>query len=344
MSFQRGNNAVSELAELTKDENFSLTQFQRKLDIFNSHKGEIEWAINYDREATALHFFAENGHTRAVKLALEVGSDPAAKTRGKTPLFFACENGHRDIALMLLETGKSEPFVQSDWEGSAFEKALTEGDSVLIEAFISQTDKSHPSVLAQVSKFSKHVDIVKRLLSLNYDPNILDDSDKKSAVQSAAEHNALDCLKVLVEAGGSLKGALLSTFDRLVADMDLWKYLIEANVDIYETTEDKSNALHKCIHRSHYREEQVKLLISSQTPGRDLINAKDNLGRTPFFNACKGCSAEIVKALLDANADPFALDDNGCTPGDNAITFYQPNNEVVQLLFDTISAGSDHPM
>ncbi|GMH36878.1 hypothetical protein BSKO_04751 [Bryopsis sp. KO-2023] len=59
-----------------------------------------------EREATPLHFAAEEGHERIVELLIKAGADiDVQDIEGFTPLFLVAQNGHLDVAKILLNAG-----------------------------------------------------------------------------------------------------------------------------------------------------------------------------------------------------------------------------------------------
>ena len=66
-------------------------------------------------------------------------------------------------------------------------------------------------------------------------------------------------------------------------------------------------------------------------PGRADVNAKDNAGQTPLYEAVRNGRKDIVELLLANNADVNAKDSYGQTPLHMALGF-SPKEDVADLL------------
>jgi len=137
---------------------------KNKLIEYINKRAEEERLESYG--LTPLHSAAFGGHVEIVKLLLERGADPNAKTDdGLTPLHIAAFKGHVDVVRVLLEHG-ANPNAKDNNGQTPLHYAVQEG----------------------------HVEIVKSLLERGADPRIADngghiplDYAKDSAIRSLLE-------------------------------------------------------------------------------------------------------------------------------------------------------------
>jgi ankyrin repeat domain-containing protein 17 len=62
------------------------------------------------------------------------------------------------------------------------------------------------------------------------------------------------------------------------------------------------------------------------------VNARDNQGATPFFVASESGNPDLVRLLLDHNADVHAHDKRGVTPLHKAAA--KGRHEVTRMLLE----------
>ena len=74
-------------------------------------------------------------------------------------------------------------------------------------------------------------------------------------------------------------------------------------------TNDGSTALHRAINEDMKTIDVVRTLVAANAP----LDAKDELGCTPFFKACHHGNTKVVRFLLQAKSNPHELDRDGFT-------------------------------
>lgn len=88
-------------------------------------------------------------------------------------------------------------------------------------------------------------------------------------------------------------------------DRDCLEMMIMRGLDVnyYDRKDDSTILSFACVHSSS---DIVKLLVNHKAD----VNMKDNIGRTPLMFAAMSFCASDMETLLNAKADPHAVDDN----------------------------------
>ncbi|KAJ5535052.1 hypothetical protein N7527_001306 [Penicillium freii] len=241
----------------------------------------------------ALHIAAKKNHAAVAKLLLTAGVDPltpktkeepgircgnAPTSRGETPLMYACYNGHAETVAEFL------PFLKSiDTCHQALSWAANAGQCAVVELII-----QHPGVdvngtcrgytaLFQACCGSGDVNTIRVLLRAGADPNIL-----------------------CAHAGKTIP-----------------RYMRKSNNHADDPTRGNT-ALHAICGSGKISGTISPAGVGSLLQAGANVHIRSPTGETALHYACDYHndyhSADVVKMLLEAGADPTAEDDSGVTP------------------------------
>ncbi|KAI5202583.1 hypothetical protein E4T39_04622 [Aureobasidium subglaciale] len=256
------------------------------------------------RGRTALLAVVERGGKSAMKtlkLLIQAKADLNARDdAGDTALHKASRAGSFDMVKLLVDK-KATIDVPNVLQETALDHALTGNKVDIIHYLLDhgatcQPDASGNTELHEAITGGCDESIIKLLISKGVDVNAKDDEERNLLLtRKAALHRAAEA-----------------------AQHATLKVLLEANADI--TAEDfyfRRTPFHKAI-LNECDPEIIELFISR---GAD-VNGRDNEGYSALHLAARNSEYEIMRLLLDADADYNALDSNLRTPLHEAISFY----------------------
>ena len=263
--------------------------------------------------ATALHWAAHGDQADMARLLVAAGADvDAADDHGVTPLALACLNASVAMVDLLLGAG-ADPNL-----------ARTSGVTPLM-------------IAARVGQ----IEVVRRLLRAGADPTAAEKTRGQTALMWAIAENQTPVASVLLETGGgatvrSRNGFTPLLFAAQQGNLDVARLLLSAGADVREAAPDgiggDTNA------RALFKEdtEASALLVAIDSGhaamahfllARGADPNHDGAGRTPLHAAVQRQMPEVVRALLEAGADPDVrletslplvsrriTQDNGLTP------------------------------
>ena len=234
---------------------------------------------------TALYWAACNSHTDCVKLLLKAKANAKlADSQNRTALYWAAERGNADCVKMLIKAGAD--IEQGNPKGR--------DRSVAVEGGHVEERYEYYSPLYWTALWG-YADCMKLLIDAGADVN--KDTDRRPALQLAAQGGHADCIKLLLKAGVDVnKVAPLDEHTPLYyaateGHEECVRLLLKApNIDV---NKDKLT-LSKTIANGHT--ECVRLLLSA--PGIELNQYPR--GHNPLFIAFEYGHLECAKLLLKA--------------------------------------------
>ena len=276
-------------------------------------------------EETPLLCAAGSGHLPVVEALLAAGADVQARTaRGASPLFLACQNGHTECVRALLRAGAD---VSYSGKGASGERVFSGCHAVSVLAVWQALPPWH--TLAPLSTLSaplcrmqitirdcfgcnilhsaarSKTAIVSQLLEAGATGLIdVPDADGHRPLHAAAKNGCHATAEQLIGLGAAVDAASCSGQTPLSFAVDS---LLEALMDC--TTAGAAVAI-----KARYSEIVQYLLDCGANP-----NATWGANRmSPLIFACQGspfgANTQVVKALLQAGADPEQADAQGNTP------------------------------
>ncbi|KAK8375797.1 hypothetical protein O3P69_008505 [Scylla paramamosain] len=314
-------------------------------------KGEVEEAVRVldtgrvhvdcaDRDGTTpLILAAANSHVELVRELLDQGAEPnATRHTGTGALFFAAQGGFLDIVTLLLDRGCS------------INQASKDGGTALI-------------VAAQCG----HMDVVQELLRRGADPHAAM-KDRATAVFVASQNGHTSVVRTLLTAGAKahvrrMDGASPLWIASQMGHQGVVRLLLGHGVNPDVTRHDGATPLFKAAHKGHVEVVHELLpynpclgLLKGNTgwgllpccprewcgegvfsternapaPWRQKINGESALHAAALYGHLR-----VLKALVQAGADPGLKNDQGLTP--IQIAAQARHYEAVQLLKDALA-------
>ncbi|XP_042872528.1 ankyrin repeat domain-containing protein 29-like [Penaeus japonicus] len=291
------------------------TRFDQRLHAA-AVRGDVEEAVRVldtgrvhvdcaDRDGTTpLILAAANSHVALVKELLEQGAEPnATRHTGTGALFFAAQGGFLDIVTLLLENG------------AKINQASKDGGTALI-------------VAAQCG----HLDVVTELLRRNADPSSAM-KDRATAVFVAAQNGHTSVVRTLLNAGAKanvrrLDGASPLWIASQMGHQGVVRLLLSHGVNPDICRHDGATPLFKAAHKGHVE------VVHELLPYKPCLGLLRN-GESALHAAALYGHVRVLKALVQAGADPSLKNDQGLTPIQIAAQARHP--EAVQLLKDAQS-------
>lgn len=246
--------------------------------------------LEFEIPVKCFHMAIAKKNLELVKLLLDFGMKPNISTRPwkMNAVHFAAKTGNSHILQVVLEYCEAKFVYSTDSWG-------------LLPIHYACQSSSLPCVEILVSKDSGFRCI---------------DGDGKLPIHHAAYSGNFECVKFLHEKGCSLGGTdyagrELLHFAAMSGNEELIFYLLRNGCNINITDEQSSTPLiYAC--RNGF-----PAAVSALVKGGANVNFCDNYGRSPLHAAAEGCHSDdsaayaCIQCLLQANADPDILDDQG---------------------------------
>lgn len=232
-------------------------------------------------EQTALHLAAQNGETIVVDILLNYGANPSAvDSKQRTVLLLAAENGKAETVGTLLKRDRHS------WDQEMLDIAL-----------LSAAEKRYPEVVIKL-----HDDGGAR--------SGRQDSDGMTALHWAIKAENEVIAEMLIKTQNDVdtkdrkkqQSALLMALDSGLNKTVM--ALLGRGANANNKDSRQRTALHWAAIRRNGK------IVSELLKGEDksMVDEQDILGRTALHWAARSGSATVTKLLLDAQANPFALD------------------------------------
>ncbi|QTG98974.1 ankyrin repeat domain-containing protein [Wolbachia pipientis] len=262
-----------------------------------------------------LRFAVENSNLQIVKYLVESGADLDIKyEKGFTPLHFAAVFGDLELARYLIDEEGVSFNVLDKYGRSPLHIASENGRIELVKYLVGEKkanlnlqDKNGMTPLHFVAE-NGHLGIVKFLIDKGADFFLRDRLFKSTPIEWAIHKRLDDIVKYLTE----VKDRFGFTYLHKAAwdgNLDLFKYLINHNADLYRVGKDGSSPLHRAAENGKL--EIVRYIIDKKLYNIDVV---DNIKQTPLHLAAQNGYLEIVKILKEKGADINAVDYNKDTP------------------------------
>ncbi len=228
---------------------------------------------------------------------------------GGSAVMFSAAGGHSDATQALINLGADVNAVAQATPEYLEKLAL------MIEAGTVEDNDPHVDGVTAVHVAAQggHLDTVNILVEAGADVTILDDEDR-SPLLLAVKGNYGDVAIALVKGGADPNTPYVDDdgvshnllFDSLVVENDEFAaLLVESGADIYHEDEHKVTTLLQASHRG--MNDVAKALLSKNTKA-EWVNSASDESITALIAASSEGHLEIVKMLIDGNADVSAKD------------------------------------
>ena len=258
-----------------------------------------------DPDSTALMISSAQGNLKLVKILLDNGADPSLQTKtGATALLYAVYRGDYRIVQLLLEYNPHLVNISDINKLSSLHSVCRLGNAKILKLLIKQKPDLNARSSAGITPLyiacGLDVSLVSLLLKANADPNIAD-INGTTPLSIATQVNCLPIVQCLLKAHANPNiedkfGTTALFFAVRNNNNRIFKCLIDANADPCIETSFHTSAFHLACHAGFIK--IVKQILKHTKPNFRLKN-----GQTPLCEACIGGQMEVVKLLIEANAD-----------------------------------------
>jgi ankyrin len=283
---------------------------------------------------TPLLLACANGSVSMASLLIRAGADPSlARATGVTPLMMAARTGNSGIVQLLLERGANINAAESTHQQTALMWAVAEGHTAIVELLLGKGADVRARTPARRSRVAASGQFAGGECCL---PNYVGGF---TPLLFAVQQGQIEAARVLLDAGANVNDAAADGSSALVLAIDsapvvsdrvsrtalaahasqeaMARFLIERNADVTLHGAGRT-ALHSAVQRKMPALVQL-LLAKGADPNarlerrlpavsRDVLQANgldvNPIGATPFWLAAGFGDAPIMRALLDAGADP----------------------------------------
>ena len=260
-----------------------------------------------------------------------------------TYITFNMEGNMSKINLILIIILLLTVFINADFKYNNFIKALKSGNIKQIEKLADKVDINKEDengntpfnyLIQYFESIPNNSEIFNLLVKAGADINSKDKSGNTPLINAINNENN-ELTEKLVKAGVDVnikdeKGISPLYYSILKDNKKLFDLLIEKGADFNEADKYGGSLLFIIPNQNEYYFKKLIQLSAN-------INKEDKNGTTLLLNAITAqSSVEFIQVLLDNNADPNTLDQNGGTPLFYAL--YQGNYKLIDLL---IKYGAD---
>lgn len=302
-----------------------------------------------DLGVTPLWLAIENGNSQLVAALLQAGADPSIELlSGETIVMTASQVGNADIVRQLLAAG-ADPNPAVTREQTALMWAAGQGHSAVVEALLEYGADidARSLVRSQYVKSEKEQDSHPAY-------KFWIDQGGNTALIFAARSGDLRSVQLLVEAGSDVNVLSASgTSPAIMAihggNAELLRFLLVSGADA-DSNASGHTALHAAVLRGNIEAVEVLLahgvnmeaLVERGTPARrqssDYSFHDSLIGSTALWLAARFAEPEIMQALLQAGADPLAVN-NVNYPAQRLGENYIAEEGEISLLMAAVGMG-----
>ena len=296
-----------------------------------------------NKEFTALHEAANNGHLTVVQKLLRVSScDIDSSASSITPLHLAAQNGHHTIVKELINKGANTEACSGAQGFTPLHYAAWKGHSRVVEILLgagvknSQVDTEGLAPLA-LACIEGHLEAVNALLFGKVDAEVQAHSrNNKRPLHFAAEGGHHHVLRALLESGVTEDPTTipeketplhLALFKDERSYLEVLKVLLEYEADVNKPRSDGCTTLH--LAAKYGCVDAVRSLLEA---GADPA-ATNRKGHSVLYFAVSAGQTDVAKLLLDEGVDA-----NFSKNGDAMRVLFkaaeEARTELLQLLID----------
>ena len=231
---------------------------------------------------TILADASKKGYLNVVKYMIEHGADQDHKSFDGTPLHLASKEGHIDIINYLYDYTSDIDMIERRCLSrgmTAIHYAAENGRNEVVELLeelganvnVFSKDGYTPLILAV---FNKHIDVVKKLLSVGAGVNIPSRRQKRTPLSYAVEYGDNELLKCLIDYGADVDMKCGATLEPLIHfavgtnNEELVKYLIEKGADLNVKNRDNFTPSENASRRKNYK--IMKLFLQKKADENDV--------------------------------------------------------------------------
>ncbi len=300
--------------------------------------------------ATALSAASTSDHTAMVQLLLNAKADPnLALLSGETPLMTAVDRGNAEAVRALLEHGADADAKETKGNQTALMWAAANKRPEIVKLLLDhEADTRARSKGGFTALFfaAQQGDAVsgRALLEAGADPNAIRQTDGLTPLIMAAESSNNEIAFVLLEKGANPNVMSAPGYTALhYASGCVPDTSVSCRVEL---ADQKRLQLVKSL-LAHGANPNARISPRVAPRGYDGVSLK---GATPIFFAAASGHVEVVRELMAAGADPFALTDGKISPLHLAAGVGAPNGrdwniEEQKKLFETtkflVELGAD---
>ncbi|XP_057322749.1 uncharacterized protein LOC130666094 [Microplitis mediator] len=315
---------------------------------------------------TSLHIAALQGHKKCVEVLLDWKADIRARTvGGKTALHLSSQSGHLDTTELLITRGANinekdslgltalhdascsgevkivEILIKAganinllDFSGSSpLKLAILQGHTEIVEYFINnELDINYEQLnyeSLEIALNHNYQAIAKMIIEKNTSINFRNEQGH-SLLYTAAKNNQIDIIKLLLKLGARVK---IGNSDVIVSAVfsghknAVHTLITHGNININEKLKENMSLLQLAVINDH--KNIAELLLEK---GAD-VNAVCPDGTSLHLAASKG-HYEMIKLLLDNNADSSIKDDKNRTAIEMALNDSHDHIRSFKILFE----------
>ena len=261
-----------------------------------------------------LHMACRNGHLQIVKMLLYAQAHlNVQNTNGRTPLHIASWYGHSQIVDQLLEA-KADPNILNGTLSTPLHKACRNGHLQIVKMLLHaqahlNVQNTNGRTPLHIASWYGHSQIVDQLLEAKANPNA-QDMYGTTPLYIASCHGFTQIVENLLDkkADPNIRAKNRTT----PLHMASLSVFFGSNIDKVprEVSFHPNIDLHVSVQNSKSHLQIVKKLLEAQANP----NVQDNYGATPLLIACEKGLLCVVELLLEAHADLNIKDNNGATP------------------------------